>query len=71
MGLYRSSFIKKVKIYNMNIQFELIKGFLVGIDYVEDIEQESFDYGTVTFDLLRISLGFLFIHIMLDARDSQ
>jgi hypothetical protein len=55
----------------MNIQFELIKGFLVGIDYVEDIEQESFDYGTVTFDLLRISLGFLFIHIMLDARDSQ
>lgn len=71
MGLYRASIIKKIKIYYMNIQFELIKGFLVGIDYLEDIEQESFDHGSVTFDLLRISLGFFFIHIMLNARDSQ
>jgi len=55
----------------MNIQFELIKGFVVGIDYLEDIQQEDVNYSTVTFDLLRISLGLFFIHIMLNARDSQ
>ena len=71
MGLYRFSCLKKVKIYNMNIQFELIKGFVVGIDYLEDIQQEDYNYSIVTFDLLRISLGFFFIHIMLNARDSQ
>lgn len=71
MGLYRFSCLEKVKIYNMNIQFELIKGFVVGIDYLEDIQQEDVNYSTVTFDLLRISLGFFFIHIMLNARDSQ
>jgi hypothetical protein len=54
----------------MNVQFELIKGFLLGIDYLTDIEQEDV-YGVVTFDLLRISVGFFFIHIMLNARDSK
>lgn len=70
MGLYIYGGVKKNKIRYMNVQFELIKGFLLGIDYLEDIEQEDV-YGIVTFDLLRISLGFFFIHIMLNARDSK
>jgi hypothetical protein len=70
VGLYNFSSIKKIKIYNMNIQFEMIRGFLLGIDYLNDIEQEDV-YGVVTFDLLRISVGFFFIHIMLNARDSK
>jgi hypothetical protein len=43
----------------MNVQFELIKGFLVGIDYVEDIEIPEYDAPA---DLLRICVGFVFIH---------
>jgi hypothetical protein len=70
MGLYIYGSIKKIKIRYMNVQFELIKGFLLGIDYLEDIEQEDV-HGVITFDLLRISLGIFFIHIMLNARDSQ
>ena len=54
----------------MNIQFEMIRGFLLGLDYLEDIEQEDV-HGVITFDLLRISLGIVFIHIMVNARDSQ
>jgi len=69
VGLYNFSSIKKIKIYNMNIQFEMIKGFLLGIDYLEDIKQEDV-HGVITFDLLRISLGIVFIHIMVNARDS-
>jgi len=70
LGVYWFGCIKKIKIYDMNVQFELIKGFLLGIDYLTDIEQEDV-YGVVTFDLLRISVGFFFIHIMLNARDSK
>ena len=46
----------------MNIQFELIKGLQIGIDYVEDI---PIDEHEATADLLRISLGFVFMHIFL------
>tara|TARA_E500000081_G_scaffold150856_1_gene180071 strand:- start:215 stop:361 length:147 start_codon:yes stop_codon:yes gene_type:complete len=43
----------------MNIQVELIKGFVIGVDYVEDIEIPEYD---TTADLLRICVGFIFIH---------
>jgi len=46
----------------MNIQFEVIKGFQLGIDYVEDIPIPEYDSKA---DLLRISLGFFFMHIFL------
>jgi len=46
----------------MNIQLEFIKGFVLGIDYVEDIEIPEFD---VTADLLRISLGIVWINIFM------
>jgi hypothetical protein len=55
----------------MNIQVEFIKGFLLGIDYLEDIHHSSFEEGDIIFDLLRISLGIVFIHIPLNVRDSQ
>jgi len=55
----------------MNIQFELIKGFILGIDFLEDVEHIDFQNGTIHFDLLRISLGIVFIHIPLNVRDSQ
>ena len=55
----------------MNIQVEFIKGFLFGIDYLENIEHSSFEEGDIMFDLLRISLGIVFIHIPLNVRDSQ
>lgn len=43
----------------MNVQIEFIKGFLIGIDYVEDIEIPEYN---TTADLLRICVGFIFIH---------
>lgn len=46
----------------MNIQLEFIKGFVLGIDYVEDIEIPEFD---VTADLIRISLGIVWINIFM------
>ena len=46
----------------MNIQLEFIKGFVLGIDYVEDIDIPEFD---VTADLLRISLGIVWINIFM------
>ena len=46
----------------MNIQLEFIKGFVLGIDYVEGIEIPEFD---VTADLLRISLGIIWINIFM------
>lgn len=55
----------------MNVQVEFIKGFLLGVDYLEDVEHTDFDNGTIFFDLLRISLGIVFIHIPLNVRDSQ
>ena len=55
----------------MNIQIEFIKGFLLGIDYLEDVEHSSFEEGDIVFDLLRISLGIVFIHIPLNVRNPQ
>ena len=46
----------------MNIQLDFIKGFVLGIDYVEDIDIPEFD---VTADLLRISLGIVWINIFM------
>ena len=46
----------------MNIQLEFIKGFVLGIDYVEDIEIPDFD---VTADLIRISLGIVWINVFM------
>ena len=46
----------------MNIQLEFIKGFVLGIDYVQDIEIPEFD---VTADLLRISLGIVWINLFM------
>tara|TARA_Y100001963_G_C6771497_1_gene445133 strand:+ start:688 stop:831 length:144 start_codon:yes stop_codon:yes gene_type:complete len=45
----------------MNIQFEWIKGFILGIDYVEDIEILPDQFA----DLLRIHLGFFWINIFM------
>jgi len=45
----------------MNIQFEWIKGFILGIDYVEDIEILPDQFA----DLLRIHLGFFLINIFI------
>jgi len=71
MVIHNVSSIKKIKSYNMNIQFELIKGFLLGVDYLEDVEHSDFDNGSIVFDLIRISLGIVFIHIPVNVRDSQ
>ena len=46
----------------MNIQLEFIKGFVLGIDYVEDIEIPELD---TTADLIRISLGIVWINIFM------
>ena len=46
----------------MNIQFEFIKGFMVGIDYVDDIEIPQIDS---TAELIRISLGIFWINIFI------
>ena len=43
----------------MNVQFEFIKGFLLRIDYVEDIEIPEYNTSA---DLLRVCAGFVFIH---------
>ena len=71
MVIHNVSSIKKIKSYNMNVQFELIKGFLLGVDYLEDVEHSDFDNGDIMFDLIRISLGIVFIHIPINVRDSQ
>jgi hypothetical protein len=71
VGIYSNGSIKKIKIISMNVQFEFIKGFLLGIDYIEDVEHNDFENGHIMFDLLRISLGIVFIHIPLNVRDSQ
>tara|TARA_R100001463_G_scaffold15360_1_gene40177 strand:+ start:4222 stop:4437 length:216 start_codon:yes stop_codon:yes gene_type:complete len=71
MGLHNASNTKKIKIYYMNVQVEFIKGFLLGIDLIEDVEHTDFENGDVLFDLFRISLGIIFIHIPFNVRDSQ
>ena len=71
MGLYNDGNFKEIKICNMNIQIEFIKGFVLGVDYLEDVPNSDFENGDILFDLLRISLGFVFIHIPLNVRDSQ
>lgn len=71
MGLHYFSSPKEIKISSMNIQIELIKGFLLGVDYLEDIRHSDFENGDIVFDLFRISLGIVFIHIPLNVRDSQ
>ena len=45
----------------MSIQFEWIKGFVLGIDYVEDIEILPDEFA----DLLRIHLGIFWINIFM------
>lgn len=55
----------------MNIQFEFIKGFIIGIDYLEDVPHSDLENGDIEFDLFRISLGIVFIHIPFNVRDSQ
>ena len=71
MGLYNDGSFKEIKICNMNIQIEFIKGFVLGVDYLEDVPNSDFENGDILFDLFRISLGFVFIHIPLNVRDSQ
>jgi len=45
----------------MNVSISPIMGFMVGVDYIEDVEAED---GSV-YNLLRISLGIFFVHIIL------
>lgn len=71
MGLYNYGDFKEIKICNMNMQVEFIKGFVLGIDYLEDVPHSDLENGDIFFDLLRISLGFIFIHIPLNVRDSE
>ena len=46
----------------MNIQIEFIRGFVVGIDYVDDIEIPEHDR---TVELFRISLGIVWINFFI------
>jgi len=46
----------------MNIQLEFIKGFVLGIDYVDGIEIPEYDS---TVELIRISLGIVWINIFI------
>ena len=46
----------------MNIQFEFIIGFMVGIDYVDYIEIPQINS---TAELIRISLGIFWINIFI------
>jgi hypothetical protein len=55
----------------MNIQIEIIKGFVFGIDYMEGVSHSDFENGYIEFDLLRISLGLVFIHIPFNVRNTQ
>ena len=43
----------------MNIQIEFIRGFVIGVDYVDDIEIPEHDR---TVELIRISLGIVWIN---------
>jgi len=46
----------------MNVQIEFIRGFVIGIDYVDDIEIEEYDR---TIELIRISLGIVWINFFI------
>lgn len=46
----------------MNIQLEFIKGFVIGVDYVDDIEIPEYDN---TVELIRVSLGIVWINIFI------
>jgi len=71
VGLHSYDNFKLVEIQNMNIQIEIIKGFVFGIDYMEGVSHSDFENGYIEFDLLRISLGLVFIHIPFNVRDTQ
>lgn len=45
----------------MSIQFEWIMGFLLGIDYVEDINVYNDQYA----DLIRFSFGLFWINVFI------
>jgi len=47
---------------DMNIQIEFIRGFVIGIDYVDDIEIPEHDR---TVELIRISLGIVWINFFI------
>ena len=44
----------------------MIYGFLLGIDVIHDVEPEGFEYteDAEKFNLIRICLGIVFIHIL-------
>lgn len=44
----------------MKVEFEFIIGFQVGVDYVEGIDTPD---ENVKVDLIRVSLGFLYVHL--------
>lgn len=48
------------------ISFEMIYGFLLGIDVLHDVQPEGFEYSedAESFNLIRICLGIVFIHIL-------
>jgi hypothetical protein len=46
----------------MNIAISPIFGFQLGIDYIQDVESEE---GFIC-DLVRVSLGIIFIHIVVN-----
>ena len=70
MGLHNYGNTNETKI-SMKIQIEFIKGFLIGVDYLEDVHHFDLENGDIYFDLLRISLGFIFIHFPLNVRDTE
>jgi len=47
MGLYNDGSFKEIKICNMNIQIEFIKGFVLGVDYLEDVPNSDFENGDI------------------------
>ena len=48
------------------ISFELIYGFLLGMDVLHGVEPDGFEYTEESeqFNLIRICLGIVFIHIL-------
>lgn len=48
------------------VSFEMIYGFQLGIDILHDVSPDGYEMGDEeeSFDLLRISLLFVFVHIL-------
>jgi len=46
----------------MNLSISPVLGFQLGIDYVQDVVGED----GISYDLLRVSLGIVFVHIVLN-----